>query len=435
MAACFAAKGHKVIGVDLNEQFVADVNAKKAPVFEPGLQELIEKCDDRLTATTDLHDAVKQCEATFIIVPTPSKADGAFSLDYTKIACQTIGAALKENDRYHLVVLTSTVMPGDTGVHIRKALEDASGKTCGKDFGLCYSPEFISLGSVINDYLRPDFTLVGQSDEKAGKILEDFYGTICENDPPVARMNFVNAELTKLSLNAYVTMKISYANTLAEICEKLDGGNIDDVTNAIGLDSRIGRKYLKGATGYAGPCFPRDCEAVAQLGRTLNVETRLPIATDQVNKLQIPRMLNLIDQALPQGGTVGILGLAYKPDTDVIERSQGVELAEALLDRGTTVVAYDPAAMENAQEKTKGALQLAASADDCLSQVDLLVITTPINEYKELSLKNIQGKTIVDCWRILDRSQLEPLCNYVGVGTDDVLRVQQDAENLSAKAA
>jgi UDPglucose 6-dehydrogenase len=179
-----------------------------------------------------------------------------------------IGKALARKNSYHLVVLSSTVMPGATE-KIRQMLEQTSGKRCGEEFGFCYNPEFIALGSVIRDMLNPDMLLIGESDERAGQILAGIYGNVCKSKPVVARMNFVNAELTKLSVNTYVTTKISYANMLAEICEKLPGADADVVTSALGLDSRIGRKYLKGALGYGGPCFPRDNVAFAALARSL----------------------------------------------------------------------------------------------------------------------------------------------------------------------
>ena len=154
------------------------------------------------------------------------------------------------------MVLTSTVMPGMTGGPVRAALEETSGKRCGEDFGLCYGPEFIALGSVIRDFLNPDFLLIGESDSRSGEILEQLYHVVCENSPPVARMNLINAEITKLAVNTYVTTKISFANMLARICEKLPEANIDVVTSALGRDTRIGQKYLKGAVSYGDPAFP-----------------------------------------------------------------------------------------------------------------------------------------------------------------------------------
>ena len=176
--------------------------------------------------------------------------------------------------------------------------------------------------------------LIGESDPRSGEILEGFYNSLCESNPRIQRMNYVNAELTKLSVNTFVTTKISYANMLAQVCETLPGADVDVVTSAIGCDSRIGEKYLKGALGYGGPCFPRDNIAFSALARANGVPALLAEATDDLNRRQIPRLAELIMSRLPEGGVAGILGLAYKPDTDVIEESQGLGIAKELLARG-----------------------------------------------------------------------------------------------------
>ncbi len=178
---------------------------------------------DRIRATDDYSDAIAHSDVTFIIVPTPSDSNGVFSNKYVLAAIKPIGKALQNKNEFHLVVITSTVMPGSTGGEIREALEAASGKRCGEGFGLCYSPEFIALGSVIHDMLYPDFILVGESDSKSGEILASIYRNLCENNPPVSHMNLVNAELAKISVNTFVTTKISYANMLGEICERIQG--------------------------------------------------------------------------------------------------------------------------------------------------------------------------------------------------------------------
>src|SRR6266478_3868811 len=255
MAVCFAARGFTVHAVDLNPQKVDAISRGVPPVHEPGLAELLADCRERITATKDIESAVIASDVTFIVVATPSEADGGFSLRYAVPSCESIGRALRTKSAYHLVVVTSTVMPGSMGGPIKSALESASGKQCGVDFGLCYNPEFIALGSVIHDMLHPDLVLIGEFDRKSGDILVNLYDSLCESRPTIARMNFVNAELTKLSVNTFVTTKISYANMLAQVCEKLPGADVEAVTRAIGLDTRIGGKYLKGALGYGGPCF------------------------------------------------------------------------------------------------------------------------------------------------------------------------------------
>ncbi len=224
MAAVMAHKGHTVVGVDLNPQFVSAINEEgRPPVREPGLQEMITANHERLTATHSYEEAILATDLTFIIVPTPSGPDGRFSLEYVMKAAEKIGAALRKKEEWHLVVLSSTVMPGSVDHHLLPALEKYSGKKCGPGFGLCYNPEFIALGSVVRDMLYPDMILIGESEERSGAILEQLYTGVCESNPRIQRMNYVNAELTKLSVNTFVTTKISYANMLAQVCETLPG--------------------------------------------------------------------------------------------------------------------------------------------------------------------------------------------------------------------
>lgn len=420
MAAVMAHKGHTVIGLDLNPSYVNALNEGRAPVQEPGLDAMIHKDRDRLSATTSYDEAISATEATFVIVPTPSQSDGRFSLRFVLAAIENIGAALRKKRDFHLVVLSSTVMPGSVDKEVLPALEKASGKKCGRDFGLCYNPEFIALGSVIRDLLNPDMILIGESDPRSGAILESFYKGLCDSNPRINRMNYVNAELTKLSVNTFVTTKISYANMLAQVCETLPGADADVVTAAIGCDTRIGQKYLKGALGYGGPCFPRDNQAFSALARGNGAPALLAEATDQLNRNQVPRLAQLVLANLPEGGAVGVLGLSYKPDTAVIEEAQGFALAKHLLAAGAQVVVHDPAALDNARPLLTGRVTFANSARECVRQSDVVVITTPWPEYRGVlpsDLKSSGGKpTVLDCWRLLPRRDFEAAANYMTLG-------------------
>jgi len=251
-------------------------------------------------------------DITFIIVPTPSGTDRLFSNKFVIAAVRSIGEALRAKSTRHVVVVTSTVMPGSTGGEIMAALEEASGLKVGPALGLAYNPEFIALGTVVRDMLRPDFILIGESDAQTGELLEGIYRRCCDNEPTIRRMGFVNAELTKISVNTYVTTKISYANMLAEMCDKLPGADVDVVSTAVGSDTRVGAKYIKGAIGYGGPCFPRDNKAFAALGRTLGVRCDLAEATDAINDHQLQRLIGAVQAHTTSTKRVGILGLSYK---------------------------------------------------------------------------------------------------------------------------
>ena len=423
MAAVMAHKGCTVVGVDLNKGFVDAINNGLPPVEEPQLAEMIAANRSRLSATLCYEEAILATDITFMIVPTPSGPDGRFSMKYVLESAEQIGAVLRKKSAWHIVVLCSTVMPGCTGGELVPALEKASGKKAGVDFGVCYNPEFIALGSVVNDMLRPDMILIGESDERSGKTLEELYTTTCESNPRINRMNYVNAELTKLSVNTFVTTKISYANMLAEVCETLPTADVDVVTQAIGCDTRIGKKYLRGAMGYGGPCFPRDNVAFSVLARGNKVPALLAEATDQVNKRQAPRLCEMFRSKIKAGGVAAVLGLSYKPNTPVIEESQGVRLAQVLADAGFKVVVYDPQAMPNAKRELKGDITYATSAADCLRQADAAAITTSWGEFSSLNptdLKRSDGSVmILDCWRMLDRAAFAKVSDYRVIGQGD----------------
>ena len=364
MAAAIASRGFNVIGVDVNQRSVDLLNAGRAPVQETNLDEMVAANKERIRATRSHEEAILNSDLTFVIVPTPSDDRGAFSLQYAAWAFKEIGRALAKKKDYHVVVLTSTVLPGAMRYGLLPILEAASGKVCGRDFGLCYSPEFIALGSIIRDFLNPDFTLVGEFDERCGKILENAYAGIMLNNSPSKRMSLENAELTKITVNAFVTTKITFANMLVDLCERIPGGNVDVVTAAVGADKRIGPKYLKGAIGYGGPCFPRDNVAPGFMARALGSRADLSEITDSVNRALPEKIVKRLRGFVRRGTTVAILGLAYKPHSQIIEESQAIELAWGLFKAGARVVAYDPLARDGAQTEFRGQILMLDSLAD-----------------------------------------------------------------------
>jgi UDPglucose 6-dehydrogenase len=410
MAAAIAGRGFGVIGVDVNASVVDAVNAGRAPVSETGLADAIEINRARLSATANHSEAVAQSNVTFIIVPTPSDHTGMFSLQYASYAFREIGRGLAAKEDYHLVVLTSTVVPGSTREVLLPQLEAASGKKCGCDFGICYSPEFIALGSIIRDFLNPDFTLVGEFDERSGALLEHYYGEIVENGAPCKRMSIENAELTKLAVNTFVTTKIAYANMLAELCERIPGGDVDVVSDALGADKRIGRRYLTGGLGFGGPCFPRDNIALSAFGRHVGAAPDIAVATDAANYVPVRRLVEQVGAAVRPESTVAVLGLAYKPQSHVVERSQGLEAALAIAATGIRVVCYDPLARDAARNELKDKALVLDSIKACLDQADVVVIANPDAEFARLTSEDFPERSppiqVIDCWRLL-RAQLE----------------------------
>ena len=423
MAAAFAARGFDVVGVDVNQSSVDRVNEGHAPVQETDLAETIAANKERLRATLSHEEAILNSDISFVIVPTPSDERGAFSLQYAEWAFSEIGKALAKKSDYHNVVLTSTVLPGATRQALLPILERESGKKGGRDFGLCYSPEFIALGSIINDFLNPDFTLVGELDERSGSHLEEVYARVMLNGAPCARMSLENAELAKISVNSFVTTKITFANTLAAICEKLPGGDVDVVTKAIGLDKRIGSRYLTGSIGYGGPCFPRDNVALAFISTELGVDASLAATTDALNRAVAERIKERLLPMVRKGATIALLGLSYKPFSHVTEESQGVYIAEQLSRHGARVIAFDPMSAEMNLEDIRRNVLVLESIEACLKQAEAVIITTPDPAFKRLRAEDFRNQwasiLVVDCWRILqDELGNAEHINYVPIGRD-----------------
>jgi len=420
MAAGMASRGLNVIGVDVNRHAVDAINAGCAPVQETGLGEMIAANKERIRATLSVDEAILGSDISFVIVPTPSDERGAFTLQYAKFAFKSLGQALKQKTGYHVIVLTSTVLPGATRHGLLPILEQESGKKCGADFGLCYNPEFIALGSVIRDFLNPDFYLLGQFDQRSGDLLEQVHHRVSQNNAPVKRMSLENAELAKIAVNSYVTMKISFANMLADFCEHLPGGDVDVVSDALGMDKRIGRKYLTGGFGFGGPCFPRDNVALNFMGQQLGVNSSLLKTNDDYNRGLSRRYVEKLQNHLPKGASVTVLGLAYKPLSHVIEESPGVYLCKALSEAGYRVVGHDNLAAPYADVSLKPHALVTDSLDEALKDADVVLVTTTDKNYTNLTAEALlRGRaqiTIVDFWRCLKHLSTDKRIHYVPAG-------------------
>lgn len=424
MAAVFASRGFNVIGVDVNQASIDAINNGRSPVQETGLDAMIGENRERIRATLSHEESVLNSDISFVIVPTPSDERGSFSLQYAEWAFKEIGKAIRKKNSYHNVVLTSTVLPGSTRQALIPILERESGKKAGRDFGVCYSPEFIALGSIIRNFLNPDFSLIGEIDARAGDQLEAIYDRVTLNNAPAARMSLENAELTKISVNTFVTTKITFANMLADICEKLPGGDVDVVTNALGLDSRIGRKYLTGAIGYGGPCFPRDNVALSFIANQLGVESTIAETIDRQNRAIAEKTAARLLPMLRKGATVAILGLSYKPDSHVTEESQGVFIAKQLSKNGIRVVAYDPMSADMQIQELRRGIVVLNSIEECLAQAEAVLITTPDPAFKSFTADDFRNEwaevLVVDFWRLLrEKLENQPHIKYLGIGLSE----------------
>ena len=422
LAACFAERGFDTIGIDINEQTVNSINDGISPLVETGLDKLISKTAGKsLKAASNHRLAIEETDVTFILVQTPSNPDGMISNKYVTSVLKALASALKDSDKeYHLFVISSTVMPGSIEKEFVPLIEKNSGRKLNVGFGMCYVPEFVALGSVIKDFLNPDLVVIGESGSHAGEIAEVIYQKFCLNNPPIIKMSPVNAEITKMSLNVYMTLKISYANLLSNICEKLPGADVDVVTKALGFDRRISPYYLKGGLSYGGTCFPRDVKGFIAFARQHKFSSELVEAVDRANQDRSRIVAETVLQQLSfvGGKTAAVLGVAFKPNTPVITESPAVKIIDELLKNNINVIVYDPLAMENTRALFGDKIQYASSAKDCFAQSSVCVITTQADEFKRIDESFIANDptVIIDCWRILNPAGLGEKTVYVPVG-------------------
>lgn len=405
-AACFAARGHRVMGFDTNRETMAALRARRSPVQETGLEDLLALAWPNFSLADDPAAMVRRTDLSLIIVPTPSGPDGKFSNHAIDGVLRVIGPALRQTTEFHVANVVSTVMPGSCRDSFQPLLEKLSGKTCGVDFGLAYNPEFIALGSVIHNFLNPDLVLIGASDDRTGTLVRELYQTTCDNAPHLAVMSLINAEITKLSLNCYVTMKISFANELAAICEQVTGADADVITRALGADSRIGPKYLKSGLGFGGPCFPRDNLAFQVFAREAGWETQLAPAVVRLNQAVVERLFKVLKNHLKPRNRVALLGLAYKPGTHIVEASPSLDLAQRLVDAGFQVRVHDPRALDEARQVLGDRVIYCENIYDCIENAQAIALLTNWPQYAWLDWPAISFSAkgqplLLDCWGIL----------------------------------
>ena len=400
IAATLAERGFEVVGVDIDSEKVRLINEGLPPVDEPLLAEKIVAGRSKLRATTDPRETVGT-DATFFIPPSPSLPDGSFSSEFLLRAMQPVARALRNaSKRGHIFVCSSTTTPGSGDGILIPMLEKETGWVCGEGFGFCYNPEFIALGNVIQGLLEPDMVLIGESDPESGAALEAIYRKYVRNKPYIARMSVISGELTKISVNSFITMKISFTNQLRMIAEQFPKADIHTILEAIGSDSRINHKYLRSGVSFGGPCFPRDNRLLAYAAKQAGTKAPLAEATDAVNEATKKDLLARVRHKVQPGETVAILGLAYKTDTYITEESAGLFLAQSLQRDGIHVVVHDFAATpENSPALHE--FEVARDAQELLAraEVKLAVICCPWPQYRELAPTS--GVEIISPWRIL----------------------------------
>ncbi|BBL68650.1 UDP-glucose dehydrogenase family protein [Methanoculleus chikugoensis] len=390
---CFADLGHDVVLVDVDPAKVRAITAGQSPIYEPGLEDLIRKNRDRISATTDLRVAVGSTDITFVAVGTPSREDGAIDLSYILTACEEIGQALKEKEAFHTVIIKSTVFPGTTKEMAGPVLERGSGKMAGKDFGLGSNPEFLREGSAVRDCLSPDRIVIGADDPRTAGILGDLYAPV---GAAVLVTPVTTAEMIKYTSNAVLAAKISLANEIGNLCKRL-GVDSREVFTVVGMDGRVSPAFFRTGIGFGGSCFPKDVRALIAGARAHGEDLKILRAVLEVNEEQPKRLLSLLQRHIPdlQGKTIGVLGLAFKPDTDDVRESRAIPVVADLLAAGARVVAYDPAAMENFR-RVFPQVTYAPAPDEVL-EADAVLILTEWGEFEGLDYR---GRIVIDGRRL-----------------------------------
>ena len=426
LAACLAEKGFETIGVDIEERVVNSVNQGKAPWFEPQLDDFLARHGGKtLRATLHHREAIEKTDITFVLVATPSNPDGSFSNRFVESALRSLSEALKESKKeHHLFVISSTVMPGSIESSFIPLIEQYSGRKLNQGFSVCFDPDFVALGKVIKDFLNPDLVVIGETMPESGARIEAIHRQMCENNPTISRMSITSAELAKVCLNAYITTKISFANSLANLCEKIPGSDVDAITSAIGVDRRISPYYFQGGLAFGGTCFPRDTSAYIMVADKFDVQADIIHAVERVNQYQNQHLIEMVLQELEicENKTVGVLGLAFTGNTPVIVESPAIKLIVELLGHDIRVIAYDPLAIENARSVFGSAVEYVETAETCLEHAGLEVLTLRNVEIKKAveSFVPTNPFTVVDCWRMIDLNKLNksikltPLGRFIG---------------------
>jgi UDPglucose 6-dehydrogenase len=395
--ACFAEFGPTVTCVDLNAEKVERLRRGEIPIYENGLEDLVQKglAAKRLFFTTDLAAAVREADAVFIAVGTPSRrGDGHADLRFVEAAAVDIAKALTG----YTVVVTKSTVPVGTGRKVAKIIRETAPDA---DFDVVSNPEFLREGSAIGDFMRPDRVVIGAETERAQAVMKQLYRPLYLNETPIVMTSLETSELTKYAANAFLATKITFINEMAELCEKV-GANVQDVARGMGLDGRIGKKFLHAGPGYGGSCFPKDTVALARTAQEYGAPARIVETVIQVNDTRKGAMASRVMQACGgsvRGKTVGVLGVAFKPNTDDMREAPALAIVPALQDAGAVVRAYDPAAMHEAQQLLPdvvwcdGPYEVAEGAD-------VLVLITEWNEFRALDLNRLgsamKSRVLVD---------------------------------------
>jgi UDPglucose 6-dehydrogenase len=411
--------GNDVICVDIDEKKIEALKQGRIPIYEPGLDKIVSRnvSEGRLQFSTDLPEAIRSSRAIFIAVGTPPKPDGSADLRYVEEVARTIAKYMNGPK----LVITKSTVPIGTGRMIEKILGEAGN---GHQASVASNPEFLREGSAIEDFMKPDRVVIGASDRESIALMKEIYAPLHSLEIPFVVTNVESSELIKYAANGFLATKISFINEIAVLCE-LIGGDVQDVARGMGLDSRIGPKFLQAGPGFGGSCFPKDTSAIADIARRYGYEFEIIEAVLRVNDNIKERMVRKVIRTLRsvKGKTIAVLGLAFKPETDDMRDSPTIPLINGLQKEGATIRAYDPQAMENAGRMFRDVV-FCKDAYDAAEGADALVIATEWNEFRALKLERIRTQlkqpVIIDLRNVYDPRRMKAEgFTYVSVGRGD----------------
>jgi UDPglucose 6-dehydrogenase len=420
---CFAETGNNVTCVDIDINKVNKLASGQITIFEPGLEKLFlrNQKEGRLTFTTSLESAIEHAQVIFLALPTPPGEDGSADLSYILGVASQLGKLIKPTD-FKVIVDKSTV-PVGTAAKVRAAVLAVGGAAIENAFDVVSNPEFLREGVAVEDFMKPDRVVIGTTSEKSIKIMNDLYAPFVRQGNPIIFMDEYSAELTKYAANSFLAVKITFMNEIAQLCERL-GADVDMVRKGIGSDERIGKRFLFPGIGYGGSCFPKDVQALSKSSEDVKYDFKILDAVMEVNELQklhlIPKIETYFNKDL-KGKHFAIWGLAFKPNTDDIREAPAFYMIDSLIERGATVCAFDPEAMDNSKQLLGDKIQFADNQYDALNNADALVIATEWNEFRTPDFEKIgsalKHKAIFDGRNLFDLEQMSQLeFHYESVG-------------------
>lgn len=424
-AACLADRNINVTGIDVDTKKLKTASAGRAPFYEPGLDERLKRALKRktLSFSNEIRTAALS-DITMITVGTPNNEDGSANLSYLVKAAEDIGSILKNKKRFHVVVVKSTVPPGTALEVVAPIIEKVSKKRMSQEFGICSNPEFLREGEAVGDTLNPDKVVIGAADSRTRKAMHSLYDKFyLTKNVKFVETNPQTAELIKYANNSFLATKISFINTIANICQRIPGTDVEKISYAIGLDERIGPLFLKAGLGYGGSCFPKDVTAMINIAEQKGYSPELLKNTHSTNQLQPYKAVDMLKSALPDltGKTIAVLGLAFKPNTSDMREAVSIKIIEELVRLGAQVKAHDPMAIEEAQKTLSVPVAYCGSIKECLAGADACIIVTEWRQFAELRpamLQKYMRRTIlVDGRRVTQPSKfVGKIDSYYAIG-------------------